>query len=109
MSGEISNKADWTIQIIATDDETGNAIDFAGASVAVVVKDERDCLTLTATTENGKVTLPSLGVVECKFDLDDMKKLSPATYKIGGVYELNGETNQLFVGEFSVYDGIATL
>lgn len=108
MIAEVSNKADWTVQIYATDDETGTPIDFAGADIHIEVQNERDCRQLSASTDSGNVTTPGAGIVEFKFGKDEMKRLCPATYKIGGIYTLNDETNQLFVGEFTVYDGIVS-
>jgi len=104
---EASNKADWIVQISGTDD--GDDIDFTGADITVAVKDSQGCLKLEATVDNGKITLPSTTVVQVHFTPDDMAKLCPASYAIGGVYKLNNETNQLFVGSFNVYDGIASI
>ena len=103
---EGSNRADWTLQISATDADTGEAIDFTGATISVAVRDEGGCWRLTATTDNGKVTLPSAGVVQIAFTDDDMRTLCPATYLMGAVYTIGGETNQLFTGSFNVYDGV---
>ncbi|MGJ5022329.1 hypothetical protein [Bradyrhizobium oligotrophicum] len=103
---EASNRADWTVQVSATDADTGDAIDFTGASVTVAVRDENGCQKLLATTDNGKVTLPSAGVVQFAFTDSDMNGLCPATYLVGATYTINDETNQLFVGTVNVYDGV---
>lgn len=105
---EASNRADWTVQISATDFDTGDAIDFTGATVTVAVKDESGCQRLLATTDNGKVTLPSTGIIEFTFDDSEMRGLCPATYLVGAVYTLSGATNQLFVGTVNIYDGIVS-
>ncbi|MGJ5075498.1 hypothetical protein [Bradyrhizobium oligotrophicum] len=106
LSIEASNRADWTVQISATDADTGDALDFTGASVTVAVKDESGCQRLLATTDNGKITLLSTGVIQFTFDDSEMRGLCPATYLVGATYLLNGETNQLFVGTVNVYDGV---
>lgn len=103
---EASNRADWTVQVSATDADTGDAIDFTGASVTVAVKDETGCQRLLASTDNGKVTLPSIGVIQFTFDDSEMQGLCPATYLVGATYVLSGQTNQLFVGTVNVYDGV---
>jgi hypothetical protein len=103
---EASNRADWTVQVSATDLETGEAIDFTGASVTVAVKDEAGCQVLLATTGNGKVTLPDVGSVQFQFLASEMKQLCAATYQIGSTCTNAGGTFQLFVGSVSVYDGV---
>lgn len=106
ISAEGSNRADWTLLVSATDADTGEAIDFTGASVTVAVKDENGCQRLLATTSNGKVTLPTANAVQIAFTDDDMKTLCAATYLIGAVYTISAETNQLFTGTFNVFDGV---
>lgn len=106
---EQSNKADFIIDIGATDIDTGDDIDFTGASVSVVIRDENGCTKLTASTANGKVTMPSPIVVEAHFTPADMACLCPATYDIGAVYNLNGQTVQLMISSVAIYDGIASI
>ena len=103
-----SNKADWTFDITATDVDTGLAIDFTGALVTLTVKDENDCQRLTASIGSG-ITQPVATTLEVLFTDEQMKALCAGSYKIGAVYQLNGETNQLFHGTVSVYDGVASI
>ena len=103
-----SNKADWTFDITATDSDTGLAIDFTGALVTLTVKDENDCQRLTASIGSG-ITQPVGTTLEVLFTDEQMKALCPGSYKVGAVYQLNGETNQLFHGTVSVYDGVAQI
>ena len=103
-----SNKADWNFDINATDADTGLAIDFTGAVVALTVKDENDCQKLTASIGSG-ITQPVATTLEVLFTDEQMKTLDPGSYKVGAVYQLNGETNQLFYGTVSVYDGVAQI
>lgn len=104
-----TNNADWNMQIQATDAETGDLMDFTGASVEVEVKDSSNCRKLEASVSNGKITLPSPGIIEWLFPVTDMQCLCPGSYKIGGVYQLNGGTVSLFTGELAIIDGVATL
>lgn len=108
-SFDASNKADWIIQISATDADTGDDIDFTGADIAFVVKDENNCQVLSASTDDGAITLPSSTVLQVQFTPTQMQALCAGSYKVGCVYELNGETDQLLVGTVSIYDGIAQL
>jgi hypothetical protein len=103
-----SNKADWIIQISATDAETGDDIDFTGASILFVVKDENNCQRLSATIGSG-ITQPSGTVLQIQFTPAQMETLCPGSYKVGCVFLLNGETDQLLTGTVSIYDGVAKL
>lgn len=103
-----SNKADWTFDITATDADTGDAIDFTGASVKFEVKDENNCPKLCATIGSG-ITQPLGTTLEILFTAAQMECLCPGSYKVGCVYSLNGEINQLLTGTVSVYDGVAKL
>lgn len=103
------NNADWNMQLQVNDADTGALMDFTGASIEVAVKDANNCQLLTGTVDNGKITLPSTGIIEWLFPADDMKKLCVGQYKMGGVYQLNGETIGLFNGELAVTDLVASL
>ena len=103
-----SNKADWAFDISATDADTGTDINFTGALVTLVVKDENDCQRLTASIGSG-ITQPTALVLEVKFTASQMQTLIPGAYKIGAVYSLNGDINQLFSGTVSVYDGVGQI
>lgn len=106
---EASNKADWIIQVTATDQETGVALDFTGASIDFKLRDQSGCQRLEASTSLGNITLPDTGVIEIQFTPAQMCGLCPGTYQIGCVYNLNDETTQLFVGDVAIYDGVARL
>jgi len=106
---ERSNKADWAFDIIATDADTGAAIDFTGAAVTLTIKDENDCQRLTASIGSGiALIIAGLGL-EVTFTASQMKTLIPGSYKVGAVYSLAGSINQLFSGTVSIYDGIAEI
>jgi hypothetical protein len=108
-SFDASNKADFVVDFSATDAETGDDIDFTGASVAIKVTGDNCWVAVDATITNGLITQPSSTVLELKIPAATMATLKAGTFQIGGVYSLNGETIQLFVGDFVVYDGIASL
>jgi hypothetical protein len=103
-----SNKADLIVQISATDADTGDDIDFTGASVLFVVKDEQNCQKLSASIGSG-ITQPSNLVLEVTFTAIQMECLCPGSYKVGCVALVNGETIQILTGTLSVYDGVAQL
>jgi hypothetical protein len=104
---DASNRADFIILISATDADTGDAIDFSIASdITIEVNDSTGCQKMLASVANGKVTLPSSTVLQCKFSRSEMVNLCPASYVIGGTYTAAGETDQLFTGSINVYDGV---
>lgn len=102
-----SNKADWAFDVTATDAETGEAIDFTGASIAFMVKDKRGCEVLSATVGDG-ITITTT-TITVRFDDGDMNDVCAGSYNIGMIYELNDETNQILTGTVTIYDGVATL
>ena len=103
------NNADWNMQLQVNDADTGALMDFTGAAIEIAVKDVSNCQKLLGTVENGKITLPSTGIIEWLFPASDMMALCAGQYKMGGVYQLNGETIGLFTGELSVIDLVARL
>jgi uncharacterized lipoprotein YajG len=103
-----SNRADWIIDISATDADTSADIVFTGATVSFVVKDENNCQKLSATIGSG-ITQLSTTVLEVTFTAAQMETLCAGTYKIGCVYGINGNITQLLTGSVSIYDGIAQL
>ena len=105
---EQSNMADWTFDITATDADTGLDIDFTGASVLLVVKDQNNCKKLSAEIGDG-ITQPAPTTLEFKFPKSQMEGLCPGTYKVGCVYKINDEINQLLTGTIAIYDGVARL
>lgn len=107
-SFDASNKADFVVDFSATDAETGIDIDFTGASVSIKIAAEQCSPLITATIGSG-ITQPSSTVLELTIMAAQMAAFQPGSYRIGGVYSLNGQKIQLFVGDFVVYDGIAAV
>jgi len=103
-----SNKADWTFDITAVDNDTGDAIDFTGADVLFVVKDENDCQKLSASIGSG-ITQPVGTTLEFLFTAAQMETFCPGSYKYGCVYSLNGSIIQLMTGTVTIFDGVAKL
>jgi hypothetical protein len=104
-----SNTADWIIDVSATDNDTGAAVDFSAATIMFVVKDENGSQVLSASTTDGKITLPSSTVVMISFTASQLSALCPGSYKVGCVYKIGTTITQLFVGTVAVYDGVAQL
>jgi hypothetical protein len=102
-STETSNR-DWTYQFEVNDEDTGDAIDLTGAFIAIAITDADGCQKIYATTDNGKITIPSLGVVLLTIPYSETN-LCAGTYDIGGYYQLNGETLDLLEGSIAVRAG----
>lgn len=102
-----SNKADFVFDISATDPDTGDAIDFTDVEVSIEIGPENCSPIISATIGDG-ITQPTSTVLEFRKTAEQMAVLQPGSYRIGGVYTFNDETNQLFVGSLVVYDGIAS-
>lgn len=83
----------------------GQLIDFTNAFIAIAVEDEAGCQKISATTTNGKVVIISTGVIQTTFSYSDMN-LCAGSYPLGGYYQLNGQTIDLFLGELSIQRGI---
>lgn len=109
LSSSATNNADWKTQFQFTDAETGELIDFTGATIEVEVRDFDGCQKIEATTGNGLVTIQSAGIFEVDVPATTMVNLCPGTYQIGGVYSLNGETISLFTGLLAIISGVARL
>lgn len=109
LSSSATNNADWRTQFQFTDAETGDLIDFTGATIEVEVRDFDGCQRIEATTENGMVSIVSTGVFELDVPATTMASLCPGTYQIGGVYSLDDEIVSLFTGSLAIISGVARL
>lgn len=107
-SFDASNKADFVVDFSATDIETGDDIDFTGAEVSIKIAADGCNPVISATVGDG-ITLTSSTVLEFTITATQMAALRSGSYRIGGVYSVNDQTIQLFVGDFVVYDGIAAV
>jgi hypothetical protein len=109
-SFDASNNADFVVDFSATDADTGDAIDFTGASVSIDISDLESprCLRYSATIGDG-ITQPDANTIELTIPAATMANFCAGTYGIGGVFTLNGSTISLFSGELVVFDGRATL
>lgn len=109
LNASATNSADWKTQFQFTDGETGDLIDFTGASIEIEVKDFDGCKKICASTSNGKIAIISTGIFELDVPASEMECLCPGSYQVGGVYSLNDETISLFTGSLSIVSGVARL
>lgn len=109
LNSSATNNADFKTQFQFTDGETGDLIDFTGATIEVEIRGSDGCLRIEATTNNGKIAIISAGIFEMTVPASEMQCLCPGSYQVGGVYSLNGETISLFTGTLSIVSGVARL
>lgn len=107
LSSTATNNADWKLNFQFNDGDTGDLIDFTGASIEIEVRDRNKCLLIEATTANGKITIVSTGVIQLLVPASEMTNLCAGQYDVGGLYVLNDETISLFTGEVQIRDGVA--
>jgi hypothetical protein len=109
LNSSTTNNADWRTQFQFTDAETGDLIDFTGATIEIAVKDFDGCQKIEATTDNGMIAIVDTGIFELNVPASTMEGLCPGTYQHGGVFSLNGETVSLFTGSLAIISGVARL
>ena len=103
-----SNQASWVFIGMVTDLE-GNPIDISACSMVFAVNEKnRGGQRLLASTANGKITYPSLGVFRWFFTEGEMNGLAPGTYDTGlSLTNDDGtQTVQLSVGSLPIVDGV---
>lgn len=98
---------DWKTRFEFSDGDTGLLIDFSTAFIAIAIEDKDGCQKILATTTNGKITVIELGIIELDISHSEMN-LCAGTYQIGGYYQLNGDTIDLFEGSLTLRKGIPT-
>jgi hypothetical protein len=105
LNAAATSNRDWKTQFQFTDAETDELLDFTDAFIAIAIEDANGCQIHLSTTDNGEITLISTGIIELDIGYADMS-ICEGTYLIGGYYQLNGETIDLFEGTLAVRRGI---
>jgi hypothetical protein len=105
----ISNRTGWLLDVALEDADAGGPVDIAGASVVVEVRDpQTGAVALTATTGNGRIAIVDTGVFRLDVPPGETQRLCAATYQVGAIITLNGESRQLIIGTLPVLDGIVS-
>ena len=120
-----SNRASWVFIGLVTDLDN-NPIDLTGCSMVFQAQPPRqgsgghdypgtsgyygdECSgTLSASTDNGKITFVDIGKFQWFFTLQDMQALRPGTYQTGLTLTNNDgtQTVQFSVGPLPIVDGV---
>lgn len=109
LNSAVTNNADLKTIFEFSDAESGDLIDFTGATIEIDIKDFDGCRRIQASTGNGKITIVSTGAFELDVPASEMQCLCPGSYPWGGVFLLNGETISLFIGTLGIIQGNARL
>ena len=104
----VSNRADWIDQCEVRDDEDGQLIDLTGAVIVLAVRDRLSMANvMLAQTSDGSIVVQGMGVFGFTFPLSKMRALvGSRAYDVACTVQLNGITQQFFLGSVNVLDGI---
>lgn len=104
----ISNRADWFGSIELVNDETGEVItDLSGISMRLEVRARDECRSiLSASTEDGKITFASGGLIQWHFTSGSMRNVAAGTYEIGITAARDGVTSQQLIATLPIIDGV---
>lgn len=102
-----TTSADLVLPIRIRDRVTKELVDLVGSTITVAVQArDRGGAVLSASTADGRVTMPELGVFVIRFPKAALSVLRPGTYDIGCTIERDGDTRQLFVGQLPLQNGV---
>jgi hypothetical protein len=106
--GPVSNRADYSESWQAFD-EDGAAIDLTGATIVLEIVDPKRSSSslISATTDNGKITI-STTTFTVAIARSELAELDPQNYRVGCTIKQDDFTEQFFVGDFPVYDGVVS-
>ena len=101
-----SNKSSWTYVGMITDMDD-NPIDISSCSMVFAIREKNGVQRMQATTDNGKITYPSLGTFRWFFTKDEMGSLCAKTYETGLTLTNDDgtQTIQLSIGPLPIVDG----
>lgn len=105
-----SNKAGWPLVVEVLDDDTGEDVDISDATIVLELRDPlTGTISLSATTDNGKIIIGDAGFFTVAFTATDMKTLCARTYEVGcTISNDDSEPQQLIIGTVPILDGIVT-
>jgi hypothetical protein len=105
-----SNRATYNQDFQLYDDEEGEGISLADATITLEIR-KPGCSSaeLTATNDDGiEIVDEGEGQFELAFTVAQMRTLCPMTYECGITITQNDETVQYFIGTLPVLDGIVS-
>jgi len=123
----VTNKSDWNTTIQIVDSDSDEPVDLTGVDAFMQVVSCREGYPhhsnhgygydygsgscgprLSGSTEDGRLTLSSEGIISWSYPASVMNALCPRTYDIGIILKKDDQTTQLFLGKVTVLDGVVT-
>lgn len=116
-----SNASDWIDTVELRSEDDASLIDLTGWSVTMQVwpSTYRGAGTnggwsgwnggtpvLEATTANGKVTVPSTGVIQWTVRASELADLPAGTYEVGLTMTKSPDTVQILIGQLPIVNGV---
>lgn len=120
---QVSNAADWIETMQLTSEDDGQPIDLTGCTITLQVVTQTfrgpgsvqagwpninssyGTPVLTASTTNGKLTVPAPGVIQWTFRASELAALMAGFYEVGMVVTDGTNTTQLLIGSLPVING----
>lgn len=88
------------------DDDTGEAVDLTTATLVFDICDPGCCSPrISASTDNGMITLTGSTVFRVFIPLASMECLCAGTYDVGATVKNAGQTESLIIGSIAILDG----
>ena len=103
-----SNRASWTEAVQLVDNESGDNIEISGCRITLTVRNENRNPVLTASTDDGTITLPQTGTFQWDFSETQMSGLCPGASSVRGRISQDDRVVQLLIGNINIMEGIDT-
>lgn len=100
-----SNREDFEAIYQLVDEDTGDPIDLTAATIEFDISEPGCRPLITATTENGKITLVEDTTFRVAIPRSEMANLCAGQYDVGATIENAGETRSFIIGALPVLDG----
>lgn len=104
----VSNRAGFSMAVEVLDEDTDDAVSLTDCTIVFEIYDTLSQTTkLSATTDNGKISIVDTGVFQIAFTATDMRTLDPQTYQVGCTIENDdSEPQQFIIGTLPVLSGV---
>lgn len=100
-----SNRADFERLFQIIDEDTGSPIDLSTATIVFEIAEPGCRPVISATTDNGKITIVENSVLRVFIPRSEMTSLCAGQYELGATVENADQTESFLVGNLSVLDG----
>lgn len=100
-----SNREDFEAIFQLVDEDTGDLIDLSAATIEFDISEPGCRPLITATTDNGKITLVETTTFRVAIPRAEMANLCAGQYDVGATVENAGETRSFLIGALPVLDG----